>query len=251
MITGATGAKLESHDTTPTSQTDVVIRGIKRMIVGGRLSAGSRLPIEKDLAEEFGISRGPLREGVRALCIMGVLETRQGDGTYVTSLDASLLLAPMEFLVDLQSPSSGEHLQSVRRILETEAAGRAASRVDDDLIAVLQSILRDVEPPVLAPPIGHVTAMEADMAFHHTIAAASGNPALAALIDALSSRTVRGRTWRALTDSGAQVRTHGEHLAILDAIANGDGERARLHMAVHLLGVEEFMRAHPISADGG
>ena len=62
-----------------------------------------------------------------ALCLMGVLETRQGDGTYVTSLDASLLLAPMAFLVDLGTEADAFHLQAVRRVLETEAAGRRPS----------------------------------------------------------------------------------------------------------------------------
>src|SRR5665647_3177484 len=66
------------------SQTDVVIEEIKRMIRDRLLRPGSRLPIEKDLAADLGVSRGSLREGVRALCIMGVLETRQGDGSYVS-----------------------------------------------------------------------------------------------------------------------------------------------------------------------
>ena len=64
------------------------------MIIGGQLKAGSLLPNQKDLAEALGVSRGPLREGVRALCVMGVLETRQGDRTDVTSLDSRLLPAP-------------------------------------------------------------------------------------------------------------------------------------------------------------
>ena len=72
------------------------------MITTGRLRPGSRLPVEKDLAVELGVSRGSLREGVRALALMGVLETRQGDGTYVTALDPSSLLAPLSVLVDLQ-----------------------------------------------------------------------------------------------------------------------------------------------------
>src|SRR6188768_2244325 len=86
------------------SQTDVVIQRIKAMITSGELAAGARLPVEKDLATELAVSRGSLREGVRALAIMGVLETRQGDGTYVTSLDPDVLLAAMGFMVDLQSP---------------------------------------------------------------------------------------------------------------------------------------------------
>src|SRR5689334_4268474 len=79
------------------SQTDVVVYGIKKMILDGELSPGDQLPIEKDLAPRLGVSRGSLREGVRALSIMGVLETRRGAGMFVTSLDASLLLAPMGF----------------------------------------------------------------------------------------------------------------------------------------------------------
>lgn len=96
------------------------------MITSGDLAAGSRLPRERDLAEALGVSRGSLREGVRALCAMGVLETRQGAGTYVTALDASRLFAPIELLVDIGSDSDPYHLQMVRRALETEAAGRAA-----------------------------------------------------------------------------------------------------------------------------
>src|SRR3982751_4426671 len=114
------------------SQTDVVVQSIKAMITRGELVAGSRLPIEKDLAVSLGVSRGSLREGVRALAIMGVLETRQGDGTYVTSLDSNLLIAPMGFMVDLQTRADSADLQSVRRVLEAEAAARAAVRITDD-----------------------------------------------------------------------------------------------------------------------
>ena len=104
------------------SQTDVVVQGIRQMIIDGRLRPGDRLPVEKDLAEALGVSGDPLREGVRALSMMGVLETRQGDGTYVTELDPSMLLAPMGFVVDLQDGSGTHHLHAVRRMLETQAA---------------------------------------------------------------------------------------------------------------------------------
>src|SRR5215213_7467003 len=83
------------------SQTDVVIQSVKDMITTGVLAPGSRLPVEKDLAAQLAVSRGSLREGVRALAMMGVLETRQGDGTYVTSLGPSLLLAPVGLAVEL------------------------------------------------------------------------------------------------------------------------------------------------------
>ena len=225
------------------SQTDVVVHGVKRMIIAGELGAGARLPVEKDLAAALGVSRGSLREGVRALCIMGVLETRQGDGTYVTSLDSSLLLAPMGFLVDLQTPAGSVHLQSVRRVLESEAAAQAALRIDAATVAEAEAILAVVEPLLAGSEVNHDAIMDADIAFHRVIARASGNPALEALIEALASRTVRGRMWRAITEDGAEHSTHAEHRAVLTAVTNHDPDTARLRMGVHLLAVEDFLRA--------
>jgi GntR family transcriptional repressor for pyruvate dehydrogenase complex len=246
-----------SSGTSPTpaasapSQTDVVIQGIKRMITSGDLVPGSRLPIEKDLAETLAVSRGSLREGVRALAMMGVLETKQGAGTYVTSLDPNLLLAPMGFMVDLQSPANSAHLQSVRRVLETEAVARAATRISEADLAEAARILDGIEPAVFADDgIDHEAVMEADIAFHRIIARASQNPALEALIEALASRTVRARLWRAISDGGAVRDTQREHRAILAELAAREPERARIRMATHLLGVEEFMDAHT-AADTG
>ena len=101
------------------------------MLTRGELHPGSRLPVEKDLAAQLGVSRGSLREGVRALATLGVLETRQGDGTYVTALDPRTLLSPLGFLADLQQPAHAADLLAVRRVLETEsvvAGGHAPHR---------------------------------------------------------------------------------------------------------------------------
>lgn len=241
----------DSRSSPTRSQTDVVVDAIKSMITSGKLGPGSRLPIEKDLAVELSVSRGSLREGVRALCIMGVLETRQGDGTYVTSLEPSLLLAPMSFLVDLHTESDTSHLQSVRRVLETEAAGRAAMFIDDDALAEANTILTAVQPLVGATTeAGFEAFLESDIAFHRVIARASLNPALEALIEALSTRTVRGRLWRAISEEGALPATHNEHRAILRALEDHDPDAARLRMGTHLLAVQDFMHDHPtVGAD--
>ena len=90
------------------------------------LGPGPRLPVEKVLAAQLRVSRGSLREGVRALVHLGVLETRQCDGTYVTELDAGRLLSPLGFLVELQTPGNAAHLLNVRRALEAESASLAA-----------------------------------------------------------------------------------------------------------------------------
>lgn len=239
-----------STDAPLRSQTDVVMHGIKTMITEGRLVAGSRLPIEKDLAVELGISRGSLREGVRALCAMGVLETRQGDGTYVTSLDASLLLAPMGFMVDLQAPAATAHVQAVRRVLESEAAGRAALFIQPAALEEARGALDRIEPMIHGEvPLDHLAMMDADVAFHGVVARASGNPALAALIDALASRTIRGRISHAMSKNGVVGEAHREHRAILEALEKGDPDRARLAMGIHLLRVEDFLHDHPTDED--
>jgi GntR family transcriptional regulator, transcriptional repressor for pyruvate dehydrogenase complex len=217
------------------------------MITTGTLGPGSRLPIEKDLAVSLGVSRGSLREGVRALCIMGVLETRQGDGTYVTSLDSNLLLAPMGFMVDLQAPEHRHDLHTVRRILETEAAARAALYITDDQLAEATAILAHVAPLIVAAEsLDHDSIMEADIAFHHVVAQASNNSALSALIDALANRTQRARLWLGLHNQGQVVNAHGEHLAILAALQAHHPDRARLLMGHHLLVVEDYVQDQPV-----
>ena len=134
---------------------------------------------------------------------MGVLETRQGDGTYVTSLDASLLLAPMAFLVDLGTEADAFHLQAVRRVLETEAAGRAAQLITDAAIGEASDILAQVEPLLTSTSDDHFMRSSRPTSRSIVVAHASGNPALEALIEALATRTVRGRLWRAISEEGA------------------------------------------------
>jgi GntR family transcriptional regulator, transcriptional repressor for pyruvate dehydrogenase complex len=227
------------------SRTDEVVDGVKRMILDGDLRPGDRLPVEKDLAATLKVSRGSLREGVRALSVLGVLDTRQGAGTYVTSLDPSVLLAPMGFMVELQNAGSARSFHAVRRLLETEAAGLAALNMDPAQLAAARKALDEAAGELARSEVDHGRLMEADIAFHRVIAVAAGNPVLAALIESLASRTVRGRLWRGLTEEGADQRTHAEHEAILTALAAGDPDRARLRMATHLLEVEDFVRTAP------
>lgn len=223
------------------SQSEVVVQGIRQMIIDGRLRPGDRLPVEKDLAAALGVSRNPLREGVRALSIMGVLETRQGDGTYVTTLDPSMLLIPMGFVVDLQDGSGTHHLHAVRRILETEAAASAARLIGPDELQAAADLLRHNETELALDEPNHETVIENDIAFHRIIAQAAGNPVLAALIDALGGRTMRDRLRRSITQPGADETAHREHLSILSALTTHDPDRARVRMATHLFTVEDSL----------
>ena len=242
-------ADTEDFPTSPGSRSDHVIDHVKRMIGSGELKAGDRLPIEKDLAAQLGVSRGSLREAVRSLATLGVLETRQGDGTYVTQLDPSSLLRPLEFWAGLQEATQSVDLLAVRRVLETESAGLAAVRLTDDELAALESILAEIDAGLITGKLEPESFIDADAAFHRRIAIASGNTALAALIDSLMTRTLRGRLWRAITERDSVGEAHADHRAILAALRTRDAERARIRMAAHLLGVEVFAAEHPVEDD--
>jgi len=111
--------------------TDEAIEKIKGMITSGALRAGDRLPREADLAAELGLSRSSLREAVRALSLVNILDVRRGDGTYVTSLEPRLLLEALSFIVDFHRDDTVLELLRVRRILEPAATAMAAERITD------------------------------------------------------------------------------------------------------------------------
>ena len=227
------------------ARTADVVEAIKAMILSGELRPSERLPAETDLAAMLGVSRGPLREGVSALAAMGVLDTRQGDGTYVTSLEPSLLMAPLSFVVDIHSKDGARQFLAVRRVLECEAAGLAALHVVPTSIAKAEAMLDEAERGLAEDATDYERFFAADRGFHAVIAAASQNPVLAALIESISGRTARARLLRGMIEEGAQQRTIDEHRAVLDAITAHDPDRARLRMAVHLVGVEDFLQVAP------
>ncbi|MBO3731798.1 FadR/GntR family transcriptional regulator [Glycomyces niveus] len=231
------------------SRTDDVVNGIKHMILNGELQPGQRLPVEKDLAEALGVSRGSLREGVRALSILGILNSRQGDGTYVTDLGVSQLLSPMGFVVDLQGEGQTRDIHAIRRLLECEAARLAATRITDEALAEAEALLNEAGRILDETPEAHERIIEIDIAFHRIIAAHTGNPVLTGMIETFASRTVRERLWRSLREEGIDRRTHGEHHAIWRALYHHDADSARIRMANHLLGVEDSLPFLPSDED--
>ncbi|MEV4097753.1 FadR/GntR family transcriptional regulator [Streptosporangium saharense] len=218
--------------------TDTAIDRIKQMILEGEIPPGGRLPKEADLAERLGLSRNSLREAVRALALINVLDVRQGDGTYVTSLEPRLLLDAMAFVVDFHQDDTALEFFQVRRILEPEATAMAATRMTEADIAELHEILTRLPEN---PSVEQLTAN--DLEFHRRIAAGSGNAVLCSLIESLSGPTTRARLWRALTRENALTRTREQHTAIYEAIAARQPEVARAWAMVHVAGVEEWLRS--------
>ncbi|WP_328313824.1 FCD domain-containing protein [Streptomyces sp. NBC_00442] len=218
--------------------TDEAIEKIKDMILSGALRPGDRLPRESELAAELGLSRNSLREAVRALSLIRVLDVRQGDGTYVTSLDPRLLLGAMSFVVDIHRDDTALEFLAVRRVLEPAATAMAAAHITEPQLDALASGLDALGG---SPAVAELAA--ADLAFHRDIAAASGNSVLCCLLDGLSGPATRARIWRGLAEEEAVGRTLGEHRAILSALRDRDAEAARSWATVHIAGVETWLRS--------
>ncbi|MFJ9949395.1 FadR/GntR family transcriptional regulator [Kitasatospora sp. NPDC091207] len=217
--------------------TDEAIEKIKAMIVSGELRPGSRLPKEADLAERLGLSRNSLREAVKALSLIRVLDVRQGDGTYVTSLEPHLLLDALGFVLDFHRDDTVLEFLEVRRILEPAAAAMAARVMSDEDIAALGEVLAALREDATLDEL-----IDNDVEFHRRIAAGSGNTVLCSLIDGLSGPTARARIWRGLTEEGAVARTREQHRAIFDAIAGRRPDLAHAWAMIHVAGVEQWLR---------
>lgn len=179
--------------------TDEAIERIKGMIVSGALAPGDRLPKESELAAELGLSRNSLREAVRALSLIRILDVRQGDGTYVTSLDPQLLLEALSFVVDFHRDDTVLEFFAVRRILEPAATAMAALRIGEEQLDALGAQLDALGPD---PSVEALVA--GDLEFHRGIARHSGNSVLCSLRRPV--RTDHSRQGVARADPGGRGR---------------------------------------------
>jgi GntR family transcriptional regulator, transcriptional repressor for pyruvate dehydrogenase complex len=217
--------------------TDEAIDKIKEMIISGRVRPGEKLPREADLAAELGLSRNSLREAVKALSLINVLDVRQGDGTYATSLAPSLLLEAVSFVVDFHRDDTVLEFLEVRRILEPAATALAATRMSDEDRVELGKVLKTVD---VSTPVEELVA--ADLEFHRQIALGARNSVLASLVDSMSAPTTRARVWRGMTEPRALERTLAEHGAIYKAIMSRDADLARSWASVHIAGIDSWLR---------
>ncbi len=204
-----------------------VAEQLRRLISDGTFSAGSRLPAERELASQFGVSRPTIREAMIALEISGLVEVRSGSGVYV--LEQGDKAAPLE---DSEAPGPFEILEA-RRLIESEACALAAARIDAAQLEALQRSLETMRQDDL--PVEQAEA--ADQRFHCLIAEASGNSALSATVAWL---------WRLRNESEISTRFHHrvrsegsrpileDHQRILQSLRDGDAGAARAAMAGHL-----------------
>jgi DNA-binding FadR family transcriptional regulator len=231
------GTRLARRKSRPPRVTEGAIEKIRERIVSGAWGPGDRLPKESELAAELGLSRNSLREAVRALSQLRVLEVRQGDGTYVSSLEPGLLLESTGFISHLLLGETEIELYEVRRILEAAAAALAAGRIDAHGKGELAESLERMRDAKKVEDL-----VEADVAFHAVIAKAAGNAVLTSLLASLATRTMRARLWHGREADGALDETRDEHRRIYEAIMAGDPELARAAATAHIASSERWLK---------
>lgn len=197
------------------------------------LHAGTRLPSERELSRKLRVSRPSLREALRTLELMGVVDTRHGSGTQVADSGTDVLRTPLEFLFMLDRPSI-EDLVETRALLEIHLAGRAAERRDAKDLAVLESALRDMKSKLARP----IDVTDPDVRFHQAIAAASHNRLLERLMNCLRDgiTEVMVAAWPGVPD---METSFAMHVKVYNAIKKGDAVASRRAMTRMM---DEFRR---------
>jgi GntR family transcriptional repressor for pyruvate dehydrogenase complex len=212
-----------------------IVRQIKAMIAEGRLESGDRLPPERDLAEKFLVSRTSVREALRALESVGLIEIRPGEGTFVREVSVDALVEPLALILLSHREMIGE-LFEARRLLEPTIAGLAASRATPDELTEMERIL-DEQAKAIA---GGKTGLAQDAAFHTAIATAAHNRAITRVVHAVMDLLAHSRE-ESIGTPGRPTRSHEDHRRILDAIRRRDSAGAGQAMLDHLIAVEALV----------
>ncbi|MFJ6659781.1 FadR/GntR family transcriptional regulator [Streptomyces sp. NPDC091377] len=231
------------------SLTDKAIEQIRNLIRTGALPPGSKLPPEPELAAQLGLSRNLAREAVKALAVARILEVRRGDGTYVTSLQPSLLLEGLGGAMELLQGDSAalQDLMEARRLLEPAATALAATRISSKQLAEVKRHLDAMREAREDVELLNVH----DAAFHRAVSSATGNESLLTLLEAISGRTLRARIWRGLVDDQAAGRTLVEHEAIFNALSSRDAFLSHAAALIHVSNTEQWLREHLRSTESG
>lgn len=214
-----------------------IIEQIRVLVVKGDLKPGDRLPSERDLAVRLNVSRASVREALSALEMMGLLEIRSGEGTYIKEINLDSIVTPLTWVLSMEKDTVLELLE-VRKMLEGQTVVLAAKRAVSEDLRELEGAVKAMLEDVQTGQIGE----EADLRFHYAVAKASKNKILIRLMNAISDtmhQTLKASRVRLYEEHVTPERLYKEHVLILEAIIKQNGEEARQFMLEHLAGVEE------------
>lgn len=216
-----------------------IVEDIKKLIVQGSLKAGMKLPSERVLAEQFGVSRVPVREALKTLEFMGIVQHVRGDGVYIRSVQIHDLLQHVEFAVqdntaDIQQTL--EELFEVREAIEVKAAQLAAIRRTEKDLQILQNAVFAMENDVKM----HRNHKQSSMDFHSGIINASQNKILCRINEALINLHWLSRQ-KSAEEGGRGSIALDFHSKLLEAIRQKDALSAGILMKEHLLQAKQAL----------
>ena len=214
------------------------MRLIRARIADGTFAPLSRLPRETELAVDLQVSRPALREAIRAMELLGVLESRHGSGTYVTALRPGDLLPSLAHHGYLLVSESVADLVEIRQVIEPAFAARAAEKATEEDRVAIRDLFERME-------LGSGDAVEyarLDGIFHQTIVRASGNAVMAGVMEALTYGDGWARMWGAVTQDFVPARTRYEHEQLVIAIESGDRDLAFSVAYAHIAAVRGRLR---------
>jgi GntR family transcriptional repressor for pyruvate dehydrogenase complex len=205
-------------------------------LLSGTFAPGTRLPSERQLAQQLGVARSAVREALKSLGLLGLIEVRQGDGTYVRRPDSQLLPRVIEWGLLLGERRTAD-LVEMRQHLEIAVAGMAAQRRDAEDVAALRAALTSMHDAEGDP----AAFVAADVAFHGLVAAAARNEAMREVLRGVQSLL---EVWirRVVVNSGAGGPSYDEHVAIFDAIVAGNPDGAIAAMGAHMSGAAKRLQ---------
>lgn len=210
--------------------TEQVVSHVRGLIERGKLRPGDRLPAERDLALQIGVSRPTVRAGLRALGAMGVVRSKHGSGTYIQDGPPTLGTEPLSFLAALHGFTRDE-MYEARRILEVGAAGVAAERARPEHMATLAEEVANLFS-AMDDPQGFLVH---DINFHRAVATATGNPIIAVVVEMIAALYYERRRQTAERATDRNLHDAAEmHRRIYQAIRAGDQDLARATMNEHL-----------------
>lgn len=217
-----------------------------QMIRSQQFRPGDRLPPERELVDLFQVSRGSLREALRALEIAGVIDARQGGGTFVRETFDVGMLSPLALVLDTGSDLIGS-LWEVRLIFEPEIASRAALRAEQADIDGIDAVVRE-QVQFLAAETSDETWLVSDHAFHDAVARAAHNEVAVRVVGLINDLLSDGRRHFGATERRRE-RAILAHQDILSAIRSHRPATARDAMLEHLRTVEEFIVESVVGGD--
>jgi GntR family transcriptional repressor for pyruvate dehydrogenase complex len=225
---------------TPIKNTKVyeqVIEQIKKMIIDGTLKKGDKLPTERDLAEQLQVSRASVREALRALDIIGLVESRQGAGNYIRESFENSLFEPMSMMFMLERGTPIEILE-FRKVLEIEAASLAASRISDDEVKTLGELVEELKDCREESKSAVI-----DKQFHFTIAKASKNLLIINILQVISQlidELIKDSREKILAFEDNQAKLNIQHENLYIAMQNRDTNAAHMAMEAHFKLIEDY-----------